>query len=471
MATTTTPQKSVKKIPKIPDSSRFFGNIPEMNKDVVGFFHRCQQEHNEIFEVTFIRDFKGVFVFNSDMIKHVLVKNNRNYVKSLEYKTLKRVLGNGILVSEGDFWRKQRRLAQPAFHRQRLANLNNLMVDCTQTLLEDLAETPANKAFDLHEKMMQLTMDIVSRALFSFEKGAEGETIAKVIEAGNHYINYQIRFPFPFTKYLPVPTNLKWWRLRGSLAKVMMDVIRDRQMGKVTDKDDLMQMLVEVQDEDTGKKMSTQQLFDEALTIFVAGHETTAVALSWVWYLLGKNPDKAAKLYEEVDRVLGNRTPTMEDLRQLTYTRWVIDETMRLYPPAWIMGRQPLEEDNICGYPVPKENMVKIFVYGIHRDPRFYTNPDAFEPERFAPEIAKQRPKYAYLPFGGGPRLCIGNNFALMEMQIVLAMMAQRFRFRLAKPDETIGLEPLVTLRPKGGVAVFVEKRRGTNSISKATSK
>lgn len=400
---------------------------------------------------------KAIVVDTPEYVKHVLQDNNKNYTKSLAYKKLlTRLLGKGLLTSEGDFWRKQRRLAQPAFHRDKLALLADDMVKCTEAIITEL-EAVAGQEVNLAKYMMTVTLDVVAKSMFGSDVSGFVQIVGDEIDYANEQAMKRIKNPLKLPPWVPTPDNIKEQRSLDNLDRIINGIIETRRR---SDKkhDDLLQMLMDVEDVDTGEKMSDRQLRDESMTIFLAGHETTALALSWLWYLLEKNPDKAEKLYTEVDTVLQGRIPQLNDLKDLTYIRQVIDETLRLYPSAWAIGRNAKEDDEIGGYRIPADYNVLIPIYIIHRDPSVWENPDDFIPERFAKENQKELHKYAYFPFGGGPRFCIGNNFALMEMQIIVAMLAQRFRFKL-QSGKTVEPAQLLTLRPKGGMPMTVIER------------
>lgn len=418
-------------------------------KDPINYISVNMPKHNGMFRLT-SPVLKSVVVYKPEYIKHVLQDNNKNYTKSRAYKLLSHLLGQGLLTSEGDFWRKQRRMAQPAFHRQRLNAMLDTMVACTEETINDLEAIPANEPTNMANHMMALTLNVVAKAMFGSEVPENTvQTVGRELNIANELALERVKGLMPFPLWVPTKRNIELTRACNALYKVVDDII-DNRMKNPGEHDDLLQMLVEVQDEDTGERMSKKQLRDECLTIFLAGHETTALALSWLWKLLHENPDKKAKLVAEVNEVLGGRTPTLEDLRQLTYTRMCIDEVMRLYPPAWAIGRRTIEEDVIDGHVIEPNTNVIMPVYNIHRSPALWDKPNDFVPERFDKDQAKGADKYAYFPFGGGPRLCIGNNFALMEMQIIVAMLLQRYDFEL--PTGThIEMDTLLTLRPKGG--------------------
>lgn len=441
----TTPQNT---IPKIHTSNFLVGVAPHFVKNPIQYAMRGTQYYGEIFKVPLTYPYQLCVITNPDIVKHILVTNPKNYSKSRAYKAIKKVLGNGLLTSEGDFWLKQRRLAQPAFHKKRLELLATLMTTRTQHLIDEIKTQKKIEHIDIHQLMMHLTMDIVSRSLFDFATDDARNFISKAIEAGNHYIDWMIKNPILALTPLPFKKVRKYKQHEQKVRDVLIQAINHRRENP-SDSNDLLNMLINAKDEDTGEQMTDQQLFDEVLTIFVAGHETTAVALTWAIYNLSKNPDILQRLENEIDTVLKNETPTLAHLPQLKYANMVIQETMRLYPPAWIFGRKALQNDLAEGYLIEKNSEVQIFIYGIHRNPKYWDNPEAFDPERFTEQAIAQRHKYAYMPFGAGPRICIGNNFALMEMQFALVMLIQQLKFKVTNEVST---EALVTLRPQSPV-------------------
>jgi cytochrome P450 len=391
-----------------------------------------------------------------DGIKHLLQDNHRNYRKSADYKIFARLLGQGLVTSEGALWLSQRRLMQPMFHRQRIAAFVAMMTECTLEMLErwqSLAER--GEAFDATAEMMRLTLHIVGRALLTMDLTSQADSIGRNMAIANERFG-QADIGM-LASWLPTPTNIRFRNAVGTLRQIVFDIIARRRR-EDRDYGDLLSMLLAVRDEETGASMNDEQLRDEVLTLILAGHETTATALSWTWYLLSQHPEVEYKLNAELDAVLGGRAPTTGDLANLNYTGMVIDEAMRLYPPVWAIGREAIEDDEIMGCRIPKGSNVMASQWLAHRHPAFWENPDVFDPERFSAQRAAGRPRYAYFPFGGGPRMCIGNIFALTEAQLVLATVAQRYRLKLA-PNHPIELHPLITLRPLHGVKVVLEQR------------
>ncbi|HTR62534.1 MAG TPA: cytochrome P450, partial [Candidatus Binataceae bacterium] len=395
-------------------------------------------------------------VAHPEGIKHVLQDNHRNYRKSADYKLLARILGQGLVTSEGDLWLRQRRLMQPMFHRQKIAAFGAMMTDCALEMLERWRGfADRDEAFDATAEMMRLTLHIVGRALLTMDLTTQADSIGRNMTIANERFGHaDIGMLAP---WLPTPTNLRFKNAVGHLRQIVLDIIAKRR-DEGRDYGDLLSMLLAVRDEETGEGMNNEQLRDEVLTLILAGHETTATALSWTWYLLSQHPEVERKLHAELDAVLDGRAPTIGDLANLNYTGMVIDEAMRLYPPVWAIGREAIEADEIMGCRIPKGGNIMASQWLAHRHPAFWENPERFDPERFSAERAAGRPRYAYFPFGGGPRMCIGNIFALTEAQLVLATVAQRYRLRLA-PHHPIELQPLITLRPLHGVKVVLERR------------
>jgi cytochrome P450 len=399
-------------------------------------------------------------VNHPDYAKYVFQDNNRNYTKGRGLELTKNVLGEGLLTSEGEFWRQQRRLIQPLFHRRRIEEFATTMARSTAELRQRWVEGPlaSGEPVDVSEAMMRLTLDIVSKTLFSTAlTAAEFKTVSNVMRPLLHHATSRIASPFEFMDSWPTPANRRQEARKEQLDQIVYRLIAQRrQSGQ--DHEDLLGLLMSARDEETGERMPDRQVRDEVMTIFLAGHETTANLLSFTWALLSQHPAIRRRLQEEVDTVLQGRTPTMADVANLTFTNMVIEEALRLYPPAWIIGRQAIEDDEIGGYHIPAGSGVLISPYIIHRHPQFWDNPEGFDPLRFAPENSQGRPRYAFLPFGGGPRLCIGNRFALTEAAIVIAMLCQRFDLDLV-PGALVEAEPAFTLRPKSSIWMTISHR------------
>ncbi|HEX8117997.1 MAG TPA: cytochrome P450, partial [Pyrinomonadaceae bacterium] len=391
-----------------------------------------------------------------DYIKDVLVTHNASFMKGRGLQRAKRLLGEGLLTSEPPLHRRQRRLAQPAFHKQRINAYASLMVDYALRLERERWRD--GRTLDVAQEMMHLALTIVGRTLFGTETEAEAEEVRAALSASMASFG---QFMMPFAELLsrlPLPANRRFERSRARLDRIIYRIIDERRASG-EDRGDLLSMLLRAQDEEGGGGgMSDEQLRDEAMTIFLAGHETTANALAWTWYLLAQNPSAEAKLHEELDGVLRGRPPAAEDLPRLRYTEMVVSESMRLYPPAWILGRRALEDYEVGGYLIPKGSLVILSPYVMQRDARFFPDPERFDPERWTAEAKAARPQFAYFPFGGGPRRCIGEGFAWMEGVLVVATLARRWRLRLA-PGQRVGPQPGVTLRPRGRLPMTPERR------------
>ena len=399
---------------------------------------------------------QNLYLFSHpDLIRDVLVTNGRNFHKSRGLERARRLLGNGLLTSEGEFHLRQRRLAQPAFHKQRIAAYAVTMSDYAARTSHRWRD---GETLDMHTEMMRLTLGIVARTLFDADVEHEAAEIGQALTMAFESFNFAM---LPFTEYLeklPLPSVRRFNSARDTLDRTIYRMIEERRRSG-EDKGDLLSMLLMATDtEGDGSGMSDLQLRDEALTIFLAGHETTANALTWTWYLLSQHPDVEARLHSEVDAALNGRAPAYDDMPALPYTRMVFAESMRLYPPAWAIGRRALEPFDARGFTIPKRSVVIMSQYIVHRDARFFPEPERFDPDRWSSEAVAQRPKFSYFPFGGGNRVCIGEQFAWMEGVLLIAALAQKWRMRLV-PGHRIEVQPLITLRPKHGMRMTLEKR------------
>jgi cytochrome P450 len=405
------------------------------------------------------------FIVNKpEYIEHVLLGNQRNYRKGdFLRRMLGPLLGDGLLISEGDFWRRQRRIAAPAFHARRIGELVAAMVSCTEKRVARWRTQSA--PFDLASDMFELTLDIVARTMFSTDVTAEIATLRRLMEVVVA-VRPGLLDLLGFPQWLPRPQAAAYRRTISEFEALVARLLAERHADG-RDRGDLLSMLLAARDPETGEGMSDKQLRDEILTILLAGHETVANALTWTFYLMARHPEAEARLHDEVDRVLGGRAARFADLAELRWTGMVIDEAMRLYPPAHSLSRTAVGEDRIGGLHVPAGASVTISMYLTHRNPNLWPEPERFDPERFAPEAVAARHRFAYLPFGGGPRICIGNSLALAEAKAILATIAQHYRVRLAggHPVEPIGR---ITLRPKNGVWVTLEQRSSPAAVSPA---
>ncbi|HET8674674.1 MAG TPA: cytochrome P450 [Blastocatellia bacterium] len=456
---------AMRAVPPGPRGHLIRGNLPEYVPSPLTFLEEVQRQYGDVARLRFFHI--PIYIFNNpEHIEDVLVTKNRLFIKPVDFRFpfFRAIFGNGLLTSEGDFWLRQRRLAQPAFHRNRIAEYGRDMVSYSEKMLESWRATETR---DIHREMMIVTLKIAIKALFNVDTKREAVIMYNLSDEVIKMFELQERSTWLAHNFLPTPDNRRFHKLVKDLDEYIYGIIRDRRRSG-EDRGDLLSMLLDAQDEDDGSRMTDKQLRDEVMTLFMAGHETTALTLSWTWYLLSENPEADARLAAELESVLGGRAPRTEDLPQLKYANAIIKESMRLYPPAWGFGRQAIEDCEIGGYHIRKGRQLFFFPWIVHRDARYFENPEEFRPERWMDEKIKSLPKYAYFPFSGGPRACIGNSFAMMEAVLVLATVAQRFRLRLVEGHK-IEPWPVFTLRPRHGVRMVIEKRE-THAASRGAS-
>jgi len=429
------------------------GNLLHYRRDPLGYMLENARDYGDLVRILFGKWY-GFQVNHPDDVQQILVKQAHKVHKSVIYKTtLSEYLGNGLLISDGDYWRRQRKLAQPAFHTNRIAAYGQVMSDYSARMLESWQ---AGQVRNIADDMMKLTLYIVAKTLFDADVSQDSNRVGEALEVLLHSVIETSQALIRLPDWLPTPArSRKRWSI-DTLHDFTMKVIRERRASG-DDSGDLLSMLLHARDED-GQGMSDEQVRDEALTIFLAGHETTANAMTWTFYLLSQHPQVEAALHEELDRVLAGRQPSLDDLPALTYTEQVLKESMRLYPPAWSFGRQAIEDIELGGYTLPRGSVLIVLPYVIHRDARWFADPLSFDPTRWSPEREASIPKHAYLPFGGGPRVCIGNSFAMMEAKLILASVAQRYRLLLDSAQK-VEPEPLVTLRPRYGMKMQLVSR------------
>ena len=443
----------IKTLPAGPKGRLLLGNLGDFQRDQLGFYATCARDFGDIVPVRF-GPRRALLLYHPDAIEEVLVTRSRDYIKSPGTRLLRSLLGEGLLISEGATWLRQRRLVQPAFHRQRVAAYGEVMTAYTERRLADWKD---GQVLDVHAEMMSLTQAIVAQTLFGADVSEDADAAAEASQVLMEDFGVRLRSFRLVPRWVPTPANRRSARAIRDLDRVVFRIIAARRSGG-KDRGDLLSILLHAQDADDGSRMTDRQVRDEVMTLFMAGHETTAVALSWSWYLLGQHPEVDARLAEELRTVLGGRLPTVADLPRLTYTERVVTESMRLYPPAYAMGRQAVRATEVGGLPVARGVIAVLPTWVVHRDPRWFHEPDAFRPERWEDERTRRLPRYAYFPFGGGPRQCIGNAFAMMEAVLLLATVAQRFRLSLV-PGQRVTPTPYVTLRPEPGVRMLVARR------------
>lgn len=427
--------------------------LQQLQRDLLGKFHGWHQQYGDVY-VLQLGAVRQYFLRHPDDLQAVLVTQASKFIKDNDYTNPKtgmaRFLGNGLVTSNGEFWKRQRKLAAPALHAKRIETYANTMVTYTERML---AEWRDGVRLDVADEMLRLTLLIVAKALFNADVSKDVQTVAHAMEILQDLMDHRSLLP----PWVPTPQELRARQARRELDAVVYGLIREwRAVGE--DKGDLLSMLLLARDE-AGHGMTDEQARDEIVTLLAAGHETTANTLNWTWMLLAQNPTVAAKLHTELDTVLAGRAPTLADLPNLPYTEMVIKESMRLYPPAWGVSREATEAVQLREVSIPKGSVVGLMLYSAHHDARWFPEPEKFDPERFSPEREHSIPRYAYVPFGAGPRVCIGNSFAMLEARLLLATIAQRFTLSLAS-GQKVEPQARVTLTPKGGLPMMVRERR-----------
>jgi cytochrome P450 len=446
--------------PPGPKPKFLIGNIPLASPDPLSIFTGWAREFGDIFY--YRAAWLHIYFLNQpELIEQVLIGNYRNFLKDRVVRRSRWFFGEGLLTNEGDSWLRQRRLSQPAFHRERVTSYATLMTGYAEQML---ATWRAGESRDVHQEMMRLTLQIVVRALFNVEVQQADEISSAMNFVMRNTTGIRLLFP-PVARYLPTPQMIGFRRAVKRLDETVYSIItrhRARQEGS----GDLLSMLMAARDED-GSRMSDKQLRDEVLTFLLAGHETTALALTWTWHLLAQYPEVEQKLHDELDHVLGGQFPKFSDLPALPFTERVIKESMRLYPPAWSLARTVISDFELHGYRIPAGANVVMSQWIVHRNPSYFPDPEKFDPDRWLSDRSQKLPRFAYFPFGGGPRRCIGSSFAMMEATLLLASIAQRFRLR-ALPQPPVVPIPSFTLRPKFGMHMTLESRSAASSRSAA---
>lgn len=448
--------REITKNPFLPPGPRglpFLGSLIDYFSDMLGFLKRVSDEYGDI--VYYKLGSRKMYLLNNpDYIKDVLVTHNRKFEKSRALKRTKIILGEGLLTNEGEPHLKQRRTIQPVFHHKRIKSYGDVMAQYASRVGEDWQN---GSVLNIHKEMMKLTLFIVSKTIFDSDMESDSDEIGECL---TDLVTLFPQMIFPYSEYLdnlPLPANQRFQKAKAKLDSIIYKLIEERRANP-GQKSDLLSMLLEAQDEEGGEGMTDVQVRDEALTLFLAGQESTANSLVWTWYLLSTHPEVEKKVHEEVDSVLNGRLPTLDDLGKLSYTQNVFKEALRLYPPAWAVARQVKEDYEVGGYVIPAGADIFMSQYVVHRDPRIYREPDSFIPERWDNEETKDLPRFAYFPFGGGTRRCIGEPFAWMEGVILIATIASMWKMRLV-PHQKIVPQALITIRPKNGMNMIVERR------------
>lgn len=447
---------------RCPGAWPIVGHWPLVVEDPLKMMERAAAE-GDVVRLDF-GPLRAVLTHDLGVIQHVLQQSPRLYTKSSNYVGLKRLLGEGLLTSEGELWKRQRRLAQPAFHHAKLRSLVLVMAKATQEMLEHWNAWEDGRRFDLHEEMTRVTLRIAGLTLFGADLEADAREVRDALGVVMPWLNGLVEDPFRPPLIVPTRANRETSAGLETLDRLVYRIIEERRRNDPrNEREDLLAMLMSAVDEEGGAGMSDQQLRDEVLTLIVAGHETTANLLAWTGMLLSEHPEWSDRIAREGERVVGERSPSFDELSKLEICDRVISESMRLYPPAWEFERQAISNDIAGNYEIPKNTIVMIAPFSLHRHPRLWDAPQSFDPDRFRPERAitpsgEPRPRYAYLPFGDGPRVCIGKAFALMEAKLILTMMARQTRFEL-EPGAEIRPMPTITLRPKGGLPMRYRRR------------
>lgn len=445
--------KNRAKLPPSQKKDLIGGHFKSFRGDPTGFLTR----QAALGDVSYFRlgPQSGYLINHPDLIRDILIVNAHKFVKGRALQRAKSLLGEGLLTSEGAEHLKHRRMIQPAFHKARIAEYARHMVDLGEKCS---SKWKNGETLDVDREMNRLTLQIVGKTLFDADVEDEADEIGKAMTTIISLFNFLL---LPYSEWLekiPLPYSRRYHSARETLNRVILQIIRERRDSGI-DKGDLLSMLLQARDELDGSAMTDEQVRDESLTLFLAGHETTANLLTWTWYLLSQFPEKSAKLWEELDRVIGGKSPSFEKLPELKYAESVIAESMRLYPPAWTVGRLSIEDHELGGYLIPKGSLVLASEFVTHRDPRFWDEADTFVPERWERQSVKEATqKFIYFPFGGGVRRCIGDGFAWTEGVLLLATIARRWTFIL-ETGQKIGLNPMITLRPKFGMCMSVISR------------
>jgi len=438
--------------PRGPKNLPIVGNLYAFRSNPLNFLINAAREYGDLVYFQVARQHM-YSVNHPDYVREILVSNQGNFIKSRGLQRAKVLLGEGLLTSEGQHHLRQRRLVQPAFHRERLAAYASAMSECSVRWRE---RWQAGSTLDVSTEMPRLTLSVVAKTLFSADVESEASEIGAAMTTVLEMFRLLL---IPFSEYLDtLPHVRRLGKARARLDATIYGLIRERRKSGL-DTGDLLSMLLLAQDEEKdGARMTDEQVRDEALTLFLAGHETTANALTWTWYLLSQHPEVESRLHAEIDNVLQGRAPELADVPQLRYAEMILSEALRLYPPAWAIGRMAKAPFELGGVQIPAKSICILSPYVVQRDPRWFPNPEKFDPERWTPEAREARPKFSYFPFGGGARVCIGERFAWMEGVILMAAIAQKWRLRLA-PGQHVEPLPLITLRVKGGLRMIIEAR------------
>ncbi len=420
-------------------------------------FVETARDNSPVARVPF-RPGRALFIVSTpEAAKYVLQDNHRNYTKAMTYQFIEPVVGKGLLTSEDDLWLRQRRLVAPMFHRERVRSYGETMIETTQDMLDEWATQPPDESFDVASAMSQLTLSIAGKLLFNRDIGGESEWIGDDMLLIFRDINRRLSTPFAIPRGVPTPQNRRFDKAIERLEDLVYGMIEERR-GHEEDYDDLLSTFMLAEDADDGGRMSDKQIRDEVMTFILAGHETTSNHLSWTLYLLSKHPEIRRRLEREIDAGVDGKTPTIDEVRELEFLEDVIDESLRLYPPAWTVEREPKEDDEIAGYHIPAGSIVSVGPYFVHHNPDVWDNPEGFDPDRFGDDGRRPDHRYAHFPFGGGPRMCVGADFAILESKLILAAILRRYRLDLVA-GHPVDAEGTITLYPREGIEMTVRRR------------
>jgi cytochrome P450 len=447
-----------REIPR-PGGLPLFGALPKVRRDPLPTLVEAARRHGDLVCLGGMGSQKVYLASHPDDVEHVFKTNPANYCKGASFQLQKPLAGEGLSLSEGDFWRSQRGLPEPAFHVPRLAALAGAITGGTEAAIEGWGvRARRGEAFDVEREMTRLSLNLAARTLFGSEGKERAEAVRRSASTAFGILDDRAGSLAVPPAWLPTPANLRFQRAVGALDKGVYEVIRDRRR-KGEEGDDVLSLLLGVRDAGTGAPLPDRQVRDQVVTLLIAGHESTAISLTWCFYLLSRHPAIERRLHLELDEAVGDRLPGFQDLRRLPYLSMFVKEALRLYPPFWMLTRTPIEDDRIGGHRVPAGSVLLFSPYVTHRHAAFWPNPEAVDPERFTPERSAERPRFAYFPFGGGPRQGIGMRLAEFQIQLVLAAIARRFSLHLV-PGRRVEPEAARSLRPRGGLWVTPHERR-----------
>jgi cytochrome P450 len=434
-----------------------FGPVARLGTDALGFLLDGRNQFGDVFRFQ-VGPVVIHLISHPDALEHVLIRHARQYPRSWIYSRTRMLVGDGLVSTEGNPWRRLRRMSQPAFHPRRVASMAAAMTDETGRMLDRWGQKRAGTSMDVAEAFMDLTLRIAGRTLLSVDLGGAVDRLSRAVTTSLDYLAHRLEHPLAAPLLVPTPRNLRFRQARRTLRGLVQRAIHDRRTHPGDPDADLLAMLLAVRDAETGAALSDVELVDQILTFLGAGHETTAVGLAWTFYLLSQHADQRERMESEVDAALGDRIPNAADLAILPITRRVVEESLRLYPPVYAVARDAKVADVVGGFRIPRGSIVLISPYVTHRHPEVWPDPDRFDPDRFLPERSAGRPRLAWMPFLGGPHQCIGQEFAMMELVLVAAMVARRFRLTLL---EGARVEPRarLSLRPRFGLPMVVEPR------------